>query len=332
MWLCSCPMDETRVNVAELSEKELLDEVRRVTHFSQEDSIPLLSPQPPFDANHPLNEVQLAPEHFQHMSGDNLEERSSPIPVESRTEEKVDPEDEDDDPANPEAFSIDPRSFADDTSDTAESNHDDDADRAAFVDAAAEKANVQPSKRSSGGFADEDDLYDVDKGFIEPPPKKAKTSSSKPAPAGSEASAPATTPVAQLSTASSLSKGKEIPLTAAITASPPPGKPDFQTVISTMEAFASQFTSLEADKVWLQKEVESVSSKLDDAVKMAAEACHNVDSLKEELEKLRNKLKDDEALKIAAEAQRSERDNVLCQSILVAGSRGFPGHLDELVP
>ncbi|KAK1628917.1 hypothetical protein QYE76_003232 [Lolium multiflorum] len=146
------------------------------------------------------------------------------------------------------------------------------------------------------GFADEDDLYDLDEGFIKPPPKKAKTTSSK------TALAPATTPAAQLSTASSLSKGKDIPSTAAIMASPPPGKPDFRTVISTLEAFASQFTSLETDKVRLQKEVESTSSKLGNEVKMAAEACQNADSLKEELERLRNKLKDEEALKIAAEA------------------------------
>jgi hypothetical protein len=57
MWLYSGPKDETRVNVAELSEKELLDEVRRLTHFSKEDSIPLLSLQMPFDADHPPNEV-----------------------------------------------------------------------------------------------------------------------------------------------------------------------------------------------------------------------------------------------------------------------------------
>jgi chromosome segregation ATPase len=92
---------------------------------------------------------------------------------------------------------------------------------------------------------------------------------------------------------------------------------DFRTVISSLEAFASQFTSLEADKVHLQKEVESTSSKLDNAVKMAAEACQNADSLKEELEKLRNKLKDEEALKLAVEAQRNEKDNLLRQSILV---------------
>jgi hypothetical protein len=50
-------MDETRVNVAELSEKELLDEVRRLTHFIQEDSIPLVAPHAPFDSDHQPNEV-----------------------------------------------------------------------------------------------------------------------------------------------------------------------------------------------------------------------------------------------------------------------------------
>jgi hypothetical protein len=50
-------MDETRINVVELSEKELLDEVRRLTHFSQEDSILLLAPQAPFDSDHQPNEV-----------------------------------------------------------------------------------------------------------------------------------------------------------------------------------------------------------------------------------------------------------------------------------
>jgi phage shock protein A len=87
-------------------------------------------------------------------------------------------------------------------------------------------------------------------------------------------------------------------------------------VISALEAFASQFTSLEAEKVQLQQEVESTSSKLDNAVKMAAEARQNADSLKGELEQLRKKLKDEEALKAAAEAQRSEKDDLLRQSTL----------------
>jgi hypothetical protein len=63
-----------------------------------------------------------------------------------------------------------------------------------------------------------------DEGFIEPHPKKAKPSSSKPVPATSEASAPTTTPASQVSIASSLSKGKEIPSTVVTTTSPPPEK------------------------------------------------------------------------------------------------------------
>ncbi|KAK1665018.1 hypothetical protein QYE76_053177 [Lolium multiflorum] len=87
-------------------------------------------------------------------------------------------------------------------------------------------------------------------------------------------------------------------------------------VISSLEAFASQFTSLEADKVRLQKEVKSSSSKLDDAVQMAAAACQEVDSLKEELGKLKEKLKEEEASWLAAEAQAAEKDDLLRQSSL----------------
>jgi hypothetical protein len=57
MWLYSGPKDETRINVAELSEKELLDEVRRLAHFSQDDSIPLLALHDPYDLAHQPSEV-----------------------------------------------------------------------------------------------------------------------------------------------------------------------------------------------------------------------------------------------------------------------------------
>jgi hypothetical protein len=62
MWLYSGPKDETRINVAELSEKELLDEVRRLTLLSQEDSIPMISSYPPLDADRPSMEVNF-PSH-----------------------------------------------------------------------------------------------------------------------------------------------------------------------------------------------------------------------------------------------------------------------------
>jgi uncharacterized membrane protein len=80
-----------------------------------------------------------------------------------------------------------------------------------------------------------------------------------------------------------------------------------------LEAFASQFTSLEADKILLEKEVESTSSKLDNAVRIDAEARQNADSLMEELKQLKSKLKDEEALMAASEA---EKNNLLHQSTL----------------
>nr|XP_051191023.1 uncharacterized protein LOC127304374 [Lolium perenne] len=180
---------------------------------------------------------------------------------------------------------------------------------------AVEEAKASPVKRSSGGFADEDDLFDLDEGFIEPPSKKAKSDDVLPNPAASEASAPAAASAAQISTASSLSKGKDAPSTAA-SATPSSGKPDLQAVISSLETFASQYTFLEADKAQLQKEVKSSSSKLEGAIKIAAEARQEVDSLKEELEGLKRRLKDEEASRLAAEAWAIEKDDLLRQSSL----------------
>ncbi|KAK1616261.1 hypothetical protein QYE76_021778 [Lolium multiflorum] len=84
---------------------------------------------------------------------------------------------------------------------------------------------------------------------------------------------------------------------------------DLRGVISSLEAFASQFTSLEADKVRLQEEVKSSSSKLDGAIKKAAMARQEVDSLKEELGKLKERLKEEEA-------RAAEKDELLRQSSL----------------
>ncbi|KAK1641641.1 hypothetical protein QYE76_059446 [Lolium multiflorum] len=168
---------------------------------------------------------------------------------------------------------------------------------------AAEETRASPMKRSIGGFADEDDLLDFDDAFIEPPPKRARSDAVSPAAAASEASALKAAPVAQASTASSLSKGKDAPAAAAA----PPS--DLRGVISSLEAFASQFTSLEADKIRLQEEAKSSSSKLEGAIKKAAVARQEVDSLKEELNKLKERLKEEEA-------RAAEKDELLRQSAL----------------
>ncbi|KAK1684130.1 hypothetical protein QYE76_044978 [Lolium multiflorum] len=295
-WLASSIMkrDEKRARSLGLissDEGNVILPVRRLTLFSQEDSIPLISSYTPLDADHPPSEVPIVSGNLHDSPNDTSEGRGSSVPVDFHTAEDIDPEGEHDDPIDSEAAHADPPSSADDACDTEGSVRDDDADRDAFIDAAVEETRASPMKRSTGGFADEDDLFDIDEGFIEPPSKKAKSGAAPPDVAASEASAPKAAPAAQVSTASSLSKGKDAPSTAAATTPPS----DMRGVISSLEAFASQFTSLEADKARLQKEVKSSSSKLDGAVKIAAEARQEVDSRKEELGKLREKLKEEEA-------------------------------------
>jgi uncharacterized coiled-coil protein SlyX len=90
-----------------------------------------------------------------------------------------------------------------------------------------------------------------------------------------------------------------------------------------LEAFASQFTSLEADKVRLQREVNSSSLKLEGANKIAAAARQEVDSLKEELSRLKEKLKEEEASRLVAEARVTEKDELLRQSSLALLGNSF---------
>ncbi|KAK1678046.1 hypothetical protein QYE76_038894 [Lolium multiflorum] len=312
MWLYSGPKDETRINAADLSEKELLDEVRRLTSFNQEDSIPLISSYAPLDVDHPPSGIPIASENTRDSPGDTSEGKGSSIPVDFHTIDQTGLEDEYNGPMNLEVAHADLPSSADNTCIADGSVRNVDTDRDTFVDAAADGVRASPAKRSTGGFADEDDLFDIDEGFIEPPPKKAKSDAVSPVVVASEASAPKAAPMAQASTASSLSKGKDISPTAA-TAAP---FSDLCGVISSLEVFASRFTSLEADKVRLQKEVESSSSKLDGAVKIAAAARQEIDSLKEELAKLKGKLKEEEASRLVAEARAAEKDEVLRQSSL----------------
>jgi hypothetical protein len=51
------PNDKTRINSADFMEKELRDEVRRLTRFSQEDTIAMTSAQSPYGLRHLPSEV-----------------------------------------------------------------------------------------------------------------------------------------------------------------------------------------------------------------------------------------------------------------------------------
>ncbi|KAK1670537.1 hypothetical protein QYE76_058696 [Lolium multiflorum] len=270
-----------------------------------------------FKRNLNLSQVPITAEYFPVVSEDeeNSEEGDSTVNVEPCANVAEDSEalrGEDNDLANPEASSTDHRILDDELTDSAESNHDNDADRAPFVHAAPEKSIAQLPKGASGGFADEDDLLlDLDEGFIEPPSKKAKASPSKPTPAASEASVPPTDPSAP----SSLAKEKEIPSAAAVS----PAfreEPSIQTAITILKDFASQFSLLQADNTRLQGDVLSKSSKLDQAVKIAATARQDAESLRKELGQLKKKLKEEEKEMAEAQAQKKEKEDLLHKSTM----------------
>jgi hypothetical protein len=190
MLLYSGAKDETRINIAELSEKELLDEVRRLTLFSQEDSIPLMSSYTPLDAPHPqseviflltlllrrfllvdiitiilicsfLRQIPIVSGNLHDSPNDTSEGRGSSVPVDFHTVEHTGPEDEYNGLIDFEVAHSDLPSSADNAGDADGSMRNDNADRDTFVDAAAEEARASPTKRSTGGFADEDDLFDM---------------------------------------------------------------------------------------------------------------------------------------------------------------------------
>ncbi|KAK1616027.1 hypothetical protein QYE76_021544 [Lolium multiflorum] len=232
------------------------------------------------------------------LPNDTSEGRGSSEPVDFRTVEHTSPFDEPDDPINSETAHANFPPSAGDTCDTEGSVRNDDADHNAFVDAAVEETRASPKKRSIGGFADEDDLLDFDDTFIEPPPKKARSDAVSPA-AASEASAQSGSCGASIDCLLSFQRER---CSCCCCSS-------FSCVISSLEAFASQFTSLEADKIRLQEEARSSSSKLDGAIKKAAVARQEVDSLKEELNKLKERLKEEEA-------RAAEKDELLRQSAL----------------
>ena len=108
-----------------------------------------------------LRQIPVAPEDSRDLPDNSFEGKDSSAPVGFQTGENASPKDERDDPINSEADFTNPPPPANDISDTAGSMRDDDADHAAFVDAAVEEAKASPAKRSSGGFADEDDLFDL---------------------------------------------------------------------------------------------------------------------------------------------------------------------------
>ena len=78
--------------------------------------------------------------------------------------------------------------------------------------------------------------------------------------------------------------------------------------------FASQFTLLQAENARLQQDIQSSFAQLDQAVKIAATARQDADSLRKELGQLKKKLKEEEKAKTEAQAQAKEKEELLRKS------------------
>ncbi|KAK1667852.1 hypothetical protein QYE76_056011 [Lolium multiflorum] len=282
MWLYSGPKDETRINAADLSEKELLDEVRRLTSFNQEDSIPLISSYAPLDVDHPPSGIPMASENTRDSPDDTSEGKGSSIPVDFHTIDQTGLEDEYNGPMNLEVAHADLPSSADNTCIADGSVRNVDTDRDTFVDTSCGWGRASPAKRSTGGFADEDDLFDID---------------------GALSSLLLKRPSLML-----FRRSWWLPKLRLLRLPPwlkhrlrlpfPKGRIFLQLLLLRLLFF------------------ESSSSKLDGAVKIAAAAYQEIDSLKEELARLKGKLKEEEASRLVAEARAAEKDEVLRQSSL----------------
>jgi hypothetical protein len=108
-----------------------------------------------------FRQAPIASGNLHDSPNDTSEGRGSSVPVDFPTVEHAGPESERDDPIDSETVHTDLPPSADDACDTEGSVRNDDADRDAFVNAAVEATRASPAKRSTGGFADEDDIFDM---------------------------------------------------------------------------------------------------------------------------------------------------------------------------
>ncbi|KAM0859735.1 hypothetical protein ACQ4PT_046996 [Festuca glaucescens] len=328
IWLYTGAKDKTRINSADLTENELRDEVRRLTHFSQEDFITLSSVQTPYNVRHlPAVASTVArcfppePESGAAPEDDDLSEEAEEIAKVVEDNDAFEEEDDDDDAL---LIARRRRTIVDDLIDIAESSpsgHDDDDADHTLPDATAPEASATPAtKRSSGFFADEDDLMsDSSDGDTDlPPSKKARISSDKtvstketvPLSSGEE-------PVIPPPPRKAVRKVKAppvVPSAGALVPSSSSGHP-IQAAVDIVVDFADKFISMEAENARLREVAKSSTEQLEKENKLATEAQREASNLKKELDLLKAKMKEEEQLKIEAQALADKKEGDLRKAV-----------------
>ncbi|KAK1682805.1 hypothetical protein QYE76_043653 [Lolium multiflorum] len=315
LWLYTGKEDESRVSSADLSAEDLRDEVRRLTCLSMRDNIALTSARPPYDSDHPPTEALAAtrcypptPESGVVPEDDNEDSEGTEEAPHALEDSDVQEEEATED----DAFikSRRRKQVHDDFITSAESSPhggDNDADEAA--------APPPARKSSTSLFAGEDDLDLSDDDDDEVPlAKRAKLASEK------AASAKESNPSPAKSTPPSRTVVEKVPVSTVI----PPGDiptssagrdhPIYATVDAMVE-FAEEFTRLEIEKSQLRKTVRSSADQVLEANRLATDAKNENVLLKEEVKKLKQRLKDEQDAKRAAAAAIDKKEGALRESI-----------------
>ncbi|KAM0854710.1 hypothetical protein ACQ4PT_050263 [Festuca glaucescens] len=321
LWMYTGATDKSRVSLADLSEEELRDEVRRLTRLSQRDNIILTSARPPLDLKHlptkastvaqcypPTPESGVAPE-----DDDASEETEDEWHTLEDSDVQGDEAPEDD--ARTKAMRR--RKINEDLLATAESSpsgQDDDANTTASS-ASFRRTSLPPTAKSSTGlFADEDDLEFSDDDDEVPLANRAKilserTESAKESnPSTADPTPPPRTSVAKVPLSKvNPSAGASAPLISR-------DHPIFATVDAVAD-FADQFTRLESENIQLRKAIKTSADQVLEANRLTAEAQNENTLLKDELKKLRKKMKDEQEARREAFAIADEKEGVLRESI-----------------
>ncbi|KAK1682701.1 hypothetical protein QYE76_043549 [Lolium multiflorum] len=315
LWLYTGKADESRVSSADLSAEDLRDEVRRLTCRNTKDNIVLVSARSPYDSDHPPSEVPAAARCYPPTP-------ESGVVLEDDDEDSDGTEDaphvlEDSDVQGEEATEDDAfvrsrrrKQVHDDLITSAESSPrggDNDAD---------EVAAPPPAKKSSTSFFEGEDDLDLSEDDDDEVPlaKRAKFVSER------AASAKESNPSPAKSTPPSRTVVEKVPVSTVI----PPGDvpassavrdhPIYATVDTVVE-FAEEFTRLETENSQLRKTVRSSADQVLEANRLATDAKNENALLKEEVRKLKQRLKDEQDAQRAAAAAIDKKEGVLRESI-----------------
>ncbi|KAK1669285.1 hypothetical protein QYE76_057444 [Lolium multiflorum] len=283
--------DKSRISSADLSADELRDEVHRLTCLSMKDNIVLTSARPPYDFDHLPSEASSVVRCYPPTSESGVEPEDDDDDSEGTEDAQQVFEDSDvqeGDTVEEVSFTRSKRRLQidEDFITTAESSPNDQDN-----DAVGTPPPSPVDKGPSGFFAAEDDLELSDDDLVTLA-KRAKlsaeraSSAKEPNPSSAKLTPPTRTAVEKIPVS------KVIPPGDAPTSSASRDHPIYATVDAVVD-FAEQFTRLEAENAQLRKTVKSSADQVLEANRLATDAKKENVSLKEELSKLKQQMKDE---------------------------------------